>query len=60
MKSKVHDAAMTRWLDHLDVIGRAAPLYTLQKHLTRAPDPEHSDVVFLAGFVAAQIVAPLR
>jgi len=59
MKSKDHDAAMTRWLDQLEVMGFAAPLDALQKHLARAPDPEHPDVAFVAGFVAARGVAPL-
>ncbi len=59
MKSKTHDAAMTRWRDRLDVLGRAAPVDALRKHLDRAPDSGHPDVVFLGGFVAAREVAPL-
>jgi hypothetical protein len=51
------DAAMTRWLDALDVLGRAAPLDALQTHLARAPEPAHPDVAFLAGYVAALQVA---
>jgi len=58
MKSKDNDAAMTRWLDELDVMGRAAPLDALQRHLARAPDPEHPDVAFVARFVAAREIAP--
>lgn len=59
LESRKLDAAMTRWLDRLDVIGRAAPIEQLRKHLDRAPDLGHPEVVFLAGFVAAREVALL-
>ena len=47
---------MESWLAELDMLGFDAPLHVLEHHLHVAPDGEHPDVAFLAGFLAAMRV----